>query len=199
LFVFLNVFEAVRLYNWRSSNPSSCSKQVSIDEIALGTRPFDSWKYLRVEVQWPLSATYLVVDYPHRKKKKSIWLKFPTLQIVAIASGGWTALSLSSYLVYSSALTNLIPLCGEDVIGTVDKRRALNIVCLNSRKAFDTLSHTPLITKLVRYGLDEWKMRGGGKFAQAWSVLQNPSGSSVPQRLILFNVFRNGWSIFSAG
>lgn len=56
-------------------------------------------------------------------------------------------------------------LCDEDLNGTMYKRRALNIVCLDFRKSFDMLSHTPLVTKLVRYRLGEWKMTGGGKFA----------------------------------
>lgn len=94
----------------------------------------------------------------------------------------------------SSPLTNLFPFYDGDMTGAVDKGRAGDVVCLDFMKAFDTLSHTPLITELVRYGLDKWKLRWAGKLAQVISDAKSsrqPITSSVPQRSILFNVFGN--------
>lgn len=39
--------------------------------------------------------------------------------------------------------------------GLVEKGRVVNIVCLDFRKAFDTISHKILIYKMLMYGLDK--------------------------------------------
>ena len=41
----------------------------------------------------------------------------------------------------------------------VDKRRAVGIVYLDFRKAFDTVSHNILIDKVRRCGLGKWTVR----------------------------------------
>jgi len=41
----------------------------------------------------------------------------------------------------------------------VDKRRAVDIVCLDFSKAFDTVSRKIVIDKLLIYGLDEQTVR----------------------------------------
>jgi len=43
--------------------------------------------------------------------------------------------------------------------GLVGKGRAVDIVCLNFIKAFDTLPHKILKDKLIKYGLDEQTVR----------------------------------------
>ena len=50
-------------------------------------------------------------------------------------------------------LTNLIAFCDE-LTGTVDKGRAVDVLYLAFSKAFDTVSLS-LITKLVTYGLEK--------------------------------------------
>lgn len=51
-------------------------------------------------------------------------------------------------------LDQLINFCGE-VTDMVDTRRAVDIIYLDFRSAFDTVSHGIPIKKLLMYGLDE--------------------------------------------
>ncbi|GAB0206011.1 mitochondrial enolase superfamily member 1 [Grus japonensis] len=57
-----------------------------------------------------------------------------------------------------SCLTNLIAFC-DGMTGWVDERRAVDVVYLNFSKAFDTISHNILISKLRKCGLGEWTVR----------------------------------------
>ena len=59
-------------------------------------------------------------------------------------------------------MTNLINFYDE-MTGLVDEGRAVDIVYLDLRKAFDTVFHKILTDKLLMYGLDEqsevdWKL-----------------------------------------
>jgi len=47
----------------------------------------------------------------------------------------------------------------DGMTGWVDERRAVDVVYLDFRKAFDTVSHSILIGKLRKCGLDEWSVR----------------------------------------
>lgn len=55
-------------------------------------------------------------------------------------------------------LSNLIPFC-ESMIGHVDEGGAVDTGYLNFSKDFDMVSHSLLIAKLVRHGLDSWTTR----------------------------------------
>ncbi|GAB0182037.1 mitochondrial enolase superfamily member 1 [Grus japonensis] len=85
-----------------------------------------------------------------------------------------------------SCLTNLIAFC-DGMTSWVDGGRAVDVVYLDFSKAFDTVSHNILISKLRKCGLDEWTVR--------W-VDNCPNGRA---RRVVIRGTESGWRPVASG
>ncbi|CAM5137999.1 unnamed protein product [Eretmochelys imbricata] len=85
-----------------------------------------------------------------------------------------------------SCLTNLIAFY-DKITGSVDEGKAVDVLFLDFSKAFDTVSHSTVASKLKKYGLDEGTIR----WIESWLDCR-------AQRVVI-NGSRSSWQLVSSG